>query len=224
MESQGLDPSLFEVPASPVYNPDDKSNPDWVQKEMADNKPSTLISIDPGFANLGYAKAEYTLDPHKKAINLHFTQLGTHRISDDPKGSIPEFTERVASFFNRAFPSDNELKSCCVLIEQQYNKPAPTASPGQRFFFNQLQVLYTALHSYASGKNCFVDTVHPNSVKALFKTKGLDYNSNKEAAMNFCRTKLQISTADSHQSDAILQACCWLQSNFPDYALNVSSC
>lgn len=214
-----------QLPTTPNYTPGNQSNPDWVNKEIADNPPSKLLSIDPGFTNLGYVKAEYTIVPWSKphpTINIHFTELGTWKISDDAKGSVPEFSTRVASFFNHKYSRDEDLIATCVLIEQQYNRPDPKATPGQRFFYQQLQVLYQALHAYASGLKCFVDTIHPSSVKAHFKTKGVDYEGNKEAAVNFCKEKLQISSGDSHQADAILQACCYLQSQYPDYALNVS--
>lgn len=228
----------MELPALEPFSSDSEEAVDalaaWKQEETANNKPSFVMGIDPGFVHQGWVKAEYTIWPEKKEVDLKVVKSGTFKINDSAKMTPQEMTDAESRFFHNVFGSDKEAKSYLIVLESTYgpfqlqkqkNQQGKSPSTSETFLAQQLYALYSVLVTMAAERAEFVETIHPNTVKSRFHIQGQNYAENKKFALLYCQQNLGLANIikNDHEADALLLICCYLQNPqlFPNYRIRV---
>lgn len=237
MESQGVEQYLSnlekEMELDPPKSYKNGTFTDWEAELDKDNPPSYITGIDPGFANMGWAKAEYTVYPKNLEIKLKILKTGVHRINNDIKMSVPDMCSASERFFKNIFQSEEECSKNLVVIERQFGvferqkqalAQGKSLPQSEIYFAQQIFSLWGILRQTAQTTAQMVEDVHPSTVKSRFKTQGSNYDQNKSLAIQFCQNDLKLNINTSHEADAVLLICCYLQneiSGYPTYKITI---
>lgn len=166
--------------------------------------PYNIISIDPGFENLGVVLAEVEGDLKKKNYKVTILQKVTFRLMEDkePK-SINNLVTRVVNFIFKAFPDSESVTKSAVLIEDQYfNKNAPYVSCN-------LRVLQAIMYTLFSWKyNSMTTSINSKSVKQKYDLMTGSNYQNKKKTTEFVKKHLlkdENVEITNHVADCVLQ-------------------
>lgn len=162
-----------------------------------------LLSIDPGFVNMGWAIVVFR-EPDVVSVSKY----GVFRFSD-PNPTASEVQSGLESFCKEVMKKYLVLFDAVLIEAQPYVKRENQGNPDKGLMNFRLQQIDMGLRGLVLGMGLDVITTETRAVRVHLGISTGDYNENKRASVKFCLDiALQFKELPPHQRCHVADAVC----------------